>query len=78
MGVLADVDAGMAHLHYGYLDYIALQATPATATDEYLAAWAALKGIYRKPATAAQGKIQLTGRAGAYVDVGARLILYTR
>ncbi|MED8996087.1 phage baseplate protein, partial [Escherichia coli] len=36
--ILADVVAGMTHLHYGYLDWIALQCTPATATDEYLAA----------------------------------------
>ena len=26
--VLADMDAGMAHLHYAYLDYIARQCTP--------------------------------------------------
>lgn len=39
LSVIADVDAGMAHLHNAYLDYIALQATPFTATDEWLAAW---------------------------------------
>ncbi|EJB9162255.1 DUF4376 domain-containing protein [Salmonella enterica] len=27
------MDAGMAHLHYGYLDYMALQSNPFTATD---------------------------------------------
>lgn len=28
IGVISDADAGMAHLHYGYLDYIVRQATP--------------------------------------------------
>lgn len=51
--VLGNADAGMAHLHYGYLDYISLQTTPYTATDEWLAGWAALKNVFRKPAAAA-------------------------
>lgn len=53
LGVLADADAGMAHLHTGYLDYIAQQTTPFTATDEWLAGWGALKQVYRKAASAA-------------------------
>ncbi|EON10601.1 baseplate J family protein, partial [Pandoraea sp. SD6-2] len=28
------VQAGLAHLHYGYIDYIAKQAVPWTATGE--------------------------------------------
>jgi uncharacterized phage protein gp47/JayE len=40
--VLAWVQAGLAYLHYGYLDWISLQSTPFTSTDEYLEAWAAL------------------------------------
>ncbi|MGR8802107.1 hypothetical protein ACPZ8I_30855, partial [Klebsiella variicola subsp. variicola] len=39
--VLADMDAGMAHLHYAYLDYIGRQCTPFTSTDEWLAGWMA-------------------------------------
>ena len=31
--VLADMDAGMAHLRYAYTDYIARQSTPFTSTD---------------------------------------------
>lgn len=54
--VVADMDAGMAHLHYGYLDYMALQSNPFTATDENLAGWMALKRVYRKPASAAKSK----------------------
>jgi uncharacterized phage protein gp47/JayE len=57
LNVLGKVQAGLAHQHYGYLDYIALQATPYTATDEYLAAWGALKGVYQKAATQASGLV---------------------
>jgi len=55
--IMGNVQAGLAHLHYGYLDYIALQSNPFTATDEYLEAWAALKNIFREPATSASGQI---------------------
>ncbi|HTB47020.1 MAG TPA: baseplate J/gp47 family protein [Acetobacteraceae bacterium] len=40
--VMAWVQAGLAYLHYGYLDWISLQSTPFTSTAEYLEAWAAL------------------------------------
>jgi uncharacterized phage protein gp47/JayE len=42
MRVLAWVQAGLAFLHYGFLDWIALNATPFTATEEFLDAWAAI------------------------------------
>jgi len=45
--------AGLANSQYGYTDYVAQQSNPFTATDEYLEAWAALKNIYREPATQA-------------------------
>lgn len=71
MRVLSDVVSGMAHLHYGYLDYIALQATPATATDEYLAAWGALKSVYRKSASASIcAQVTFTGEAGSVIPAG--------
>jgi uncharacterized phage protein gp47/JayE len=73
LGVLGTVLAGLAQLHYGYLDWIALQATPYTATDEYLEAWAALKGIIRNPATAATGTATFTGTNGAVLSSGALL-----
>ncbi|AKP34894.1 baseplate J/gp47 family protein [Yersinia aleksiciae] len=74
IGVISDADAGMAHLHYGYLDYIALQATPYHATDEYLAAWAALKDVYRKAATPARGaQIRFSGIAGRIIPAGRLL-----
>lgn len=73
-GVLADVDAGLSHLHYGYLDYIAQQTTPFTSTDEWQAGWAALKGIFQKAAAPASSPAyQITGMAGTVVSVGAIL-----
>lgn len=75
MRILGHVNAGMAHLHFGYLDYIAKQATPYTATGEYLASWAALKNIYRKPASSAIcQQVKFTGIAGRTLDAGTILL----
>ncbi|UPG89261.1 baseplate J/gp47 family protein [Luteibacter aegosomaticola] len=70
LNVLGTSTAGLAHLHYGYLDYIALQATPYTATDEFLEAWAALKNIYREPATAATGTATWPGQPDTVLPSG--------
>ena len=59
--VMANILAGLANLHYGYEDWISLQAVPFTATLEYLEGWAALKGIYREPAVAWTGTVTGTG-----------------
>lgn len=72
--VVADMDAGMAHLHYGYLDYIALQSNPFTATGENLAGWMALKRVYRKPASAAKSKnVKAVGTANRIIAAGTIL-----
>lgn len=74
MRVLGDVTAGMSHLHYGYLDWVARQSNPSTATDEFLAMWGALVSVYRKSATAATGvSVPVTGTAGVTVSAGAVL-----
>lgn len=74
MGVLADMDAGMAHLHYGYLDYIAQQATPFTSTDEWLSGWGAMKKIFRKaPAAASCEKYLFTGSPGSVIPANTIL-----
>ncbi|MDE2098625.1 MAG: baseplate J/gp47 family protein [Patescibacteria group bacterium] len=57
VGVLGTVQAGLSHQHYGYLDWIALQTNPFTATGEYLEAWGALKDVYRKAAVQASGPV---------------------
>ncbi|HGK4675303.1 TPA: baseplate J/gp47 family protein [Kluyvera georgiana] len=72
--VVADMDAGMAHLHYGYLDYIALQSNPFTATGENLAGWMALKRVYRKPANAAKSKdVKAVGTENRIIPAGTIL-----
>lgn len=59
--VLAWVQAGMAYLHFGYLDWIARQSVPFTCTDEFIDAWAGLKNVLRKAPTAAIGTWVGTG-----------------
>ena len=69
--VIADIDAGLACMLYGYQDWIALQCTPFRATDEYLEAWGALKGVTRKPCAQASGQIAFTGTDGRTIATGA-------
>ena len=70
--VLANATAGMSYEHYGYLDWIALQAVPWTATDEFLDGWANLKGVYREIATATQWSVTFTGTVS--IPVGTSII----
>lgn len=71
--VLSWVMAGLAYSVYGYMDWIAREGVPFTATDEYLEAWAALIGIYRKDATPATGTAQFTGTPGLVLVTGTPL-----
>lgn len=73
LGVLGTATAGLAHLHYAYLDWIAKQAVPYTATGEYLEAWAALKKIYRKAATYAQLSVTWAGTVEAPLAAGTEV-----
>ncbi|MEX3691892.1 baseplate J/gp47 family protein [Paraburkholderia sp. BR14263] len=71
--VLKIVGAALAALVfglYGYLDWIAKQAVPFTAEDEYLAGWGALKSTYLKAATSAVLTAQFTGSAGRTLAAG--------
>lgn len=72
LNILGQVTAGAVHGLYGYIDYIAKQAVPFTATDEYMIAWAALKGVFQKMGGAAHGPVPLSGAPGALVLEGAR------
>lgn len=74
LGTLGKVQAALAHLHYGYLDWIAQQAVPYTATEEFLEAWAGLKGVTRKPATQASGSVTLNGAVGKPISSGVQLV----
>lgn len=51
--IVGTAQAGLANQHYGYLDWIAKNATPFGAEDEFLYAWGALKGVYLKAASTA-------------------------
>jgi len=70
--VLAWVQAGLAYLHYGYLDWISLQSTPFTSTDEYLEAWAALAPtpVLREAPTYAGGSATWSGVATSALPAG--------
>ena len=72
--VLGAIMAAAAHGHYGYIDWIAKNAVPFTCTGEYLEAWAALKGVTRKPATAAGGQGTFVAAAGAVLPAGTQVL----
>lgn len=74
--VLGEVQAGLAHEHYGYLDWISKQTNPFTATGEFLEAWGALKKVYRKGPIQASGPV--TFPCAAATDAIAVGALITR
>jgi uncharacterized phage protein gp47/JayE len=55
--VLALLLADYAYSLYDQQRYMALQTNPFTATDEYAAAWGALKGVTQKDAVASTGSV---------------------
>lgn len=72
--VIGKVQAGMSNLQMGYLDWLAKQAVPFTAEDEYLEGWAALKKIYRKAATPAQLTATFAGTTGKPLSTGTQVV----
>jgi len=72
LGIIGKVLANLINLVFGYIDWIARQAVPWTATDEYLLGWAALKNVTLKPATPASGTNAVTfnGVAGTVLPAG--------
>lgn len=72
--ILGEVQAGLAHEHNGYLDYIAQQSVPFTATGENLESWAALKRVYRIPASVATGTVIFTGADATAIPAGTALV----
>ena len=74
LGITARAQAGLANMHYGYLDWIAKQAVPFTCTDEFLEGWAAMKGVFRLPAQSANGAVTFTGNAGTPIPLGAGVV----
>jgi uncharacterized phage protein gp47/JayE len=74
LGVLGKVFAKAVNGLYGYLDWIALQANPTTATGEYAIAWGALKGKFIEPAAAAGGIVTFNGNNGVTIPTGTPLV----
>lgn len=70
VGVLATVEAGVAHGLYGYLDYLAGQISVVSAEGKYLERRARERGIARKQADFAAGIITVTGQNGKVVPAG--------
>jgi uncharacterized phage protein gp47/JayE len=73
LAITAKGQANLAHGHYGYLDWIARQAVPFTAEEEFLEGWAGLKDVTRKPATKAAGTATFTGTNGTPLPIGTPL-----
>jgi uncharacterized phage protein gp47/JayE len=63
--------AGLDHLNYAYLDWMAKQGAPFTSSGEFLQGWAALKNVYPKPATEAGGTVTFPATAGVSVTINA-------
>lgn len=71
--ILGKAVAGLDHLNYGYLDWIAKQAVPSTSSGEYLQAWAALKKVYPKTASFGVGSVTFPGTVGRTIDSGTEI-----
>jgi uncharacterized phage protein gp47/JayE len=71
LGLMADDNAGLANEQLGYLDWISKMAVPYTAEDEFLIAWAALKGVFLEAAQQATcPSVQWTGTNGTPLPSG--------
>lgn len=83
LNVFGTVFAGQLDDQLGYLDWIAKNGVPFTATGEYEIGWAALRGVTLAPATIAAGPCIFTGSVGApvfaaqQVAFGAQLFTVT-
>jgi len=67
----SEVEAGIAHLLYGRLEWSFAQLFPDTAEAEYLDRWASIWGIARIPAARAEGIVGFPADPGATVPAGA-------
>lgn len=72
--VIGTVQAGLANLQYGYLDWIAKQSIPFTADNEYLQAWGALKGVNQGGPEPSTGGTTFTGTVGKTIPALTQMI----
>lgn len=73
LNVLARVQAGAAHELFGFLDRTVPERFVHQASGDFLANHAAVWGIARVPARAAEGTVTFTGTAGAVIPEGTAL-----
>lgn len=73
LAIMGAAVAGMAHLHYGHLDWISRQAVPVTAEGVYLEMWAGLKGVVREGPASASGRVSFPGTNGTLLPSGTPL-----
>lgn len=73
LDVLLRTHAGATAGLYGYLDHLARQILPDTAEGEFLARWAAIWGVRRKAAVAAEATATATGVNGSGIPAGTEL-----
>lgn len=78
LNILGTALAGLAQEQYGYTDWVARQANPFTAEDEFLEAWAALKNVFREAAAQAgylvPGQVTFPGVNGTPLPIGTPLV----
>lgn len=72
--ILGKIQAGLAYLHYGYLDWVSRMAVPWTSEGEYMLGWGGLKGVTLKAATSASGVATFTGAVGLTIPLGTPLV----
>lgn len=73
LGVLSRVLAGASHEQLGYLERLALDLFPSTASLGALDQRASEHGVLRRPATFASGQVRLTGSDGSMIPSGVEL-----
>ena len=71
--VVGDTMAGLNHLTYGRLQWLATQVIPDTAESQYLERWANIFSIYRKTASRAGGRFRFIGANGTNIPAGTLL-----
>src|SRR5215475_4491697 len=67
----SEVEAGIAHLLYGRLEWSFRQLFPDTAEREFLDRWASIWGVARIPASPASGPAAWSAQPGTTVPAGA-------
>lgn len=72
--VLSRVQAGAAHMLYGYLDWLARQLFADTSEREFLLRQASLYGLQPTPADFAQAEVALVGTNGSVAPAGSVLL----